>query len=278
MSDTHSDDKATPLNTPTLDPVPSPSISSTPSIKDEMSSPSSKSLITMERDEYNRIIDSIHNSWQIQVKSLQDMLKEQHTNSITEQLWIWIRDCKQKRNAYWKMYYSYQKWNNLISVPLLLISSATGISSVVQLGDSVPGVQWTVAVLGVGSTALAAFQRYFRYGEKSEQCKAIAKRYALLARKGELQGNLFANNTITLQDLVVFMEDFRKDLDAIQQETDDMPKEILDRKHVIDPSSTVDQMREQTMHEDKVNRKDVMVQMPMPSLAREVMTSKRIGE
>ena len=206
------------------------------------------------------------------------MLNEQHTNSITEQLWIWIRDCKQKRNAYWKMYYSYQKWNNLISVPLLLISSATGISSVVQLGDSVPGVQWTVAVLGVGSTALAAFQRYFRYGEKSEQCKAIAKRYALLARKGELQGNLFANNTISLQDLVVFMEDFRKDLDAIQQETDDMPKEILDRKHVIDPSSTLDQMRDQTMHEDRVNRKDIMVQMPMPSLAREVMTSKRMGE
>ncbi len=264
------DVKDTPLNTPTLEGVPSPAMSTAGSAKDE----STSDTITLKTSEYYSTIQNIHNGWQRQVDALQNALKEQRTNSITEQLWIWIRDCKQKRNAYWKLYYSYQKWNNIISVPLLLISSATGISSVVQLGDSVPGVQWTVAVLGVGSTALAAFQRYFRYGEKSEQCKAIAKRYALLARKGELQGNLYENKTITLQELVVFMEDFRKDLDAIQQETDDMPKEILDRRQVIDPNATKDQIRDNTINEDKVNRKDVIVQMINPILSRDVRVSK----
>jgi hypothetical protein len=223
--------------------------------------------------QYREQINSINTMWRNEVTQLHMKMEEQRINSITEQLWIWIKDCKQRRNAYWKLYYSYDRWNNTISVPLLLISSATGISSVVQLGDTIPAVKWTVAVLGVGSTALAAFQRYFRYGEKAEQCKAIAKRYALLARKGELQANLYETKNITIEELVKFMEDFRKDLDGIQQETDDMPKEILDRVQVTDPKAGKEQIRQEAMNEDgkQMDRNEVRVQM----VAREASPQSR---
>ncbi len=257
-----------------LSPPPSPSMPGTP-VPSNVSTGNQSEQPEEIIKRYESIMRSNAEFWNSRIKELESQIEEDRKNSITEQLWIWIKDCKQKRNAYWKLYYSYQKWNNAMSVPLLLISSATGISSVVQIGDNVPEVKWLVAVLGVGSTALAAFQRYFRYGEKSEQSKAIAKRYALLARKGELQANLFENKTIDLKELVVFMEDFRKDLDAIQQETDDMPKEILDRRQVADPNASAENLRNEAMNEDgePSDRRHVMVQMPY-DMSREVRVSK----
>lgn len=262
----------------TLSPPPSPTIPGTP-VPSNVSTGNQTETAEEIAKRYESILKSNAEFFNFRIRELESQIAEQRANSISDQLWIWIKDCKQKRNAYWKLYYSYQKWNNTMSVPLLLISSATGISSVVQLGENMPEVKWLVAILGVGSTALAAFQRYFRYGEKSEQCKAIAKRYALLARKGELQANLFENKTINLQELVVFMEDFRKDLDAIQQETDDMPKEILERKQVVDPNATTEEIRQDAMNEDgdKAERRHVMVQMVPSDVRRAVMVSKSVN-
>jgi hypothetical protein len=186
---------------------------------------------------------------EIRIRQMQDKIEKSEVDKVILQLWLWVKDCKEKRNAYWKLFYSYQRWNNLLSVPLLLISSATGITSVAQLGNSGAQMEWVVAILGVLSTALAAFQRYFRYGEKGEQSKGIAKRYALLARKGELQANLFESNRISMKDIVSFMEDFRKDLDSLLQEIDDVPPEILHRKHIVNPDLSDEEIKIQAMKE-----------------------------
>lgn len=186
-------------------------------------------------------------------RELRIKMSKNATNKVITQLWIWVKDCKLKRNAYWKLYYSYQKWNNVLSIPLLLISSATGITSVAQLNNSGASMEWVVAVLGVLSTAFAAFQRYFRYGEKAEQSKGVAKRYALLARKGELHANMFDNNQINMNDIATFMEEFRKELDSLLQETDDVPEEILNRKYITDPLFSDLEIRQMALQESIEN-------------------------
>ncbi len=183
------------------------------------------------------------------IANLQTMLDEQKENNITDQLWLWILDCKLRRSAYWKQYYRYQKYNNILSTPLTLIASATGVTSIAQLGYENTAIQVTVAVLGVLSTAMTAYQRYFNWGQKAIHCRDIAKRYGQLARRGEMQVNLFMTKRITIDVLVEFMENFRKELDQVQAEAEDMPTEILNKKVLADPKMSSQELRNLAMQE-----------------------------
>ncbi len=232
-----------------------------------------------------------HNeSLRAEIGRLHDLLEAKHENSITEQLWLWVKDCKMRRTAYWKLYYRYQKYNNIISTPLTLIASATGITSIAQLGYESSAIQIAVAVLGTLSTAFTAYQRYFNWGQKAVQSREIAKRYTLLARKGELQANLYKTQRITLEGLVEFMEEFRKELDGIQQETEDMPTELLNRKFTADPNMSSEDLRIAAMYDsedefvdtNKVTDHEMSMRKPSPRPpvrvnSRDVMFSKAIN-
>ncbi len=185
----------------------------------------------------------------LEIERLNALLAEKTENTITDQLWLWVLDCKMRRNAYWKQFYRYQKYNNILSTPLTLIASATGITSIAQLGYENSAIQISVAVLGVLSTALTAYQRYFNWGEKALHCREVAKRYTILARKAEMQANLYQNNRITMDVLQEFMETFRKELDAIQTETEELPTEILDRKFTANPALNTEDLRKAAMHD-----------------------------
>ncbi len=181
------------------------------------------------------------------IATLSEELEASKETSMTEQLWLWIKDCKMRRTAYWRQYYRYQLYNNFISSPLTLIASATGVTSIAQLGYETQAMQIAVAVLGTVSTALTAYQRYYNWGQKAIHCREVAKRYTLLARRGEMQANLYSTNRITVDVLVEFMENFRKELDAIQMETEDMPNELLDKKFTADPNMTEEELRQAAM-------------------------------
>jgi hypothetical protein len=185
----------------------------------------------------------------LEIERLNALLAEKTENTITDQLWLWVLDCKMRRNAYWKQFYRYQKYNNILSTPLTLIASATGITSIAQLGYENSAIQISVAVLGVLSTALTAYQRYFNWGEKALHCREIAKRYTILARKAEMQANLYQNSRITLDVLQEFMETFRKELDVIQTETEELPAEILNRKFTANPELNAEQLRRSAMND-----------------------------
>jgi hypothetical protein len=207
---------------------------------------------------------------------LTELLNSGSVEAITEQLWLWIKDCKMRRTAYWKQYYRYQQYNNILSAPLTLIASATGITSIAQLGYEGSTIQIAVAVLGTLSTALNAYQRFFNWGQKAVQCRDIAKRYTLLARRGELQANLFETKRIPVTVLVQFMDEFRKELDGIQMEVEDMPTEILNKKYTADPNMSAKELRDATMYDSdedhpgrennpglRVNRRHVMFSKAM---------------
>ena len=207
-----------------------------------------------------------------EITRLVQLLDEKSENSISDQLWLWVKDCKMRRTAYWKQFYRYQRYNNILSTPLTLIASATGVTSIAQLGYENTTMQIAVAVLGTLSTALTAYQRYFNWGQKAVQCREIAKRYTLLARKGEMQANLHATKRITLQGLVEFMEEFRKELDTIQLETEDMPNELLNKKFTADPSLSSEDLRIAAMMDS-----DDEEHPPKRVNTREIMFSKAIN-
>lgn len=210
-----------------------------------------------------------------EIERLRELLQSQTENNITDQMWLWVLDCKLRRNAYWKQYYRYQKYNNVLSTPLTLIASATGITSIAQLGYEGTSISIAVAVLGVMSTALTAYQRYFNWGQKALHCRDIAKRYTVLARRGEMQINLYMTKRITMDLLQEFMEEFRKELDSVQTETEELPDEILNRRNLADPEMSSAQLRNLAMQEDsdceddrRVDGRRIMFSKAMPPSGR----------
>lgn len=169
---------------------------------------------------------------------------------LVSQAWTWIKDCKQRRNAYWRLHNKYVRYNNYISIPLLIVASATGITSMSQVNTNVASyVSWLIAGLGILSTALAGMQRYFQFGEKAEQAKMVANQFGNMARKAEAQVVLYEVGAMAQASLVSFMEVFRKEIDDAQLHSITVPDEILDRSHVVNPLQTVEEIRQNTISE-----------------------------
>lgn len=141
----------------------------------------------------------------------------------------WINLCKYRRNTYWNMHYLFSRRNNYLTIPLLLIASSTGLTSMAQVAANSKALTWVTAATGSLAAALAAMQRYFRYAERAEQCKSLAKGYGLLGTKLETKQAIrtaLPNQDNTLEDLKELMdyaEEIRKSMEDLMKETDDAP-------------------------------------------------------
>jgi hypothetical protein len=170
--------------------------------------------------------------------------------NVFEQLKLFTKDCVTRRNSYWEMYYRYSKYNNYLSVPLLLFSSLTGITSVSQVSSESmnPSVTWATAVMGTLSTFLAATQRYLRYGERAEQCKSLAKGYGDLARRIEITLDMYEDGAKPewgVEELGKFAEEVVQEIRNLMTETQDMPDDMLQKESSFEtPSAVVIKMPE----------------------------------
>jgi len=153
----------------------------------------------------------------------------EHMNTaVVEQLRLFSQDAIGRRDAFWEMYYAMTRRNNYVSIPLLLTSSLTGLTSVSSAsssGSPNAGLMWATATLGTMSSFLAALQRYLRYGERAENARNLAKSYGDLARRIEITLDLYQDgaNKWTVQDLGKFAEDIVQEMRKLLTETQDMP-------------------------------------------------------
>lgn len=150
---------------------------------------------------------------------------------ITKHLWIWAGKCKTRRDAYWSEHYRYYIKNNWISIPLIVLSSLTSVVSVTNIGTAYnsESLAWSSTALAFGTSVLAALQRYFKYGERAEQCKAVAKNYTRIAYMIEFTTNLLTASPhryekAEMEKLAIFAETVRKDLELVINDTNDIPE------------------------------------------------------
>lgn len=174
-------------------------------------------------------------------------------DSIPQHLWSIALDCKRRRDAFWRHSRKMKLYNNLLSIPLLILSSLTGLTSVAQLGvisysekvneegttltktngdSNNIAMPLVVTISGVSTAVLTAFQRYFRYAERSEHSKHMAKNYARIARRIENNMVLLESAAITIEPEMFkkFIEEIQKDVDSLMQEIDELPKELLNKR------------------------------------------------
>lgn len=140
------------------------------------------------------------------------------------------KECQTRRRAYWKHYRLMKTRHNWISIPLLMVSSATGVVSAAQFnsnGDK--SITIATTVLGVLSAVFSSVQRYCGYSERAENSKLMAKSWARLARKIENTMVYIDSNACEINDTVFtkLVEEIQKDIESVAQQAEDLPMSLL---------------------------------------------------
>lgn len=149
-------------------------------------------------------------------------------------------DCKRQSDAYWRHSNEMRSYNNYMSVPLLIVSSIAGATSVAQLStvthtgstidqDALTTTSWVISVFGLATTVLTAIQRYSNFAEKGESSRHMARSYSRLAQRIENMMSLLASSVTEVYqaDFEQFIEDVYKEIESLQQVVTYIPAEIL---------------------------------------------------
>ena len=168
-------------------------------------------------------------------------LKETYrADPLTYHIWSVAADCKVRSRAFWQHFTLMKRRHNWISVPLLILSSGTGVSSVAQIGGgngagAAQALTVLVTVLGVSVAILTALQRYLRYSERAEEARYMARSFARIARTIQYNMTLVESRAISFkaEAFVKFVDGIHKDMDTLLGETKDLPKELLSRREKL---------------------------------------------
>jgi hypothetical protein len=138
--------------------------------------------------------------------------------------------CEQHRDAYNIHAVKLKNRHNLITLPLLIITSATGVIASLSI-DRVAGI-----VVGASSAVLTAVQRYCSYAERSENARMTAKSYARIIRKIENIKLIIKSETVSTSPelFAKFLREIQAEIDSAQENANDVPWEILQYIDTID--------------------------------------------
>jgi len=159
-----------------------------------------------------------------------DSLKKRHNkDSLQYYIWSIALNCKKNSRAFWALEKTLRLKDRIISIPLLILSSATGLTSVTLQQSPTSSLADAMVALGVSSACLVAIQRFTRYAERAEVAKHVAKSYARLARKVETTMVLVESMAVRMDptEFLKFIRDVEKELDIILNDTDEIPGDLF---------------------------------------------------
>jgi len=155
--------------------------------------------------------------------------------SVTDELITHLEkrheECQAKRVGYWNHYATMKRRHNYISIPLLVVSSATGVVSAYQFSGQNVKITTATTALGGLSAILSSMQRYCSYSERAENAKLMAKSWGRLHRKIENTVIYIKSSATEISDIVFtkLVEEIQKDIDAVAQQADEMPSSLIDQ-------------------------------------------------
>jgi hypothetical protein len=159
-----------------------------------------------------------------------DVLKNQYNeiDALMNHLNHRCTECLKRRGEYWNHFSSMKFRHNCISIPLLVVSSATGVVSASQFSGTNFKTNIVVTTLAGLSAILGSVQRYCSYSERAENSKLMAKSWGRLHRK--IQNTMvYIESRATSINSTVFtklVEEIQKDIEAVAQQADDLPSSL----------------------------------------------------
>ena len=138
--------------------------------------------------------------------------------------------CKRYRDAYNIHAVHLKNRHNMITFPLLVITSATGVIA------SLDRTKTAGVIVGAASAILTAIQRYCSYAERSENARMTAKSHAKIIRKIENMILIMESPTVTAPDVMFakFLREIQSEIDSTHENAKDVPWELLKYIDTID--------------------------------------------
>ena len=143
-------------------------------------------------------------------------------------------DYARKEIIYWKHYRGFRCRNNWLSIPLIIMTSITGATSVSQLSPSASrAMAYVVVVFGMSSAVLTGLQKYLKYAERMEHCKYVSKSYAFLIERIRNIILLFNAGMINKQDLTNYINDIHQERLRIIHYVDIVPLKLIGHNRFV---------------------------------------------
>lgn len=165
----------------------------------------------------------------ISVELLKTKSNVQGVDAMMTHLETRCDDCMTRRREYWNHFTKMKFRHNCISIPLLIVSSATGVVSAYQFSGKNTNVNIVVTSLAGISAILSSVQRYCSYSERAENSKLMAKSWGRLYRKIK-NTIIYINSEATDINSTVFtklVDEIQKDIEAVAQQAEEMPSGLL---------------------------------------------------
>lgn len=137
---------------------------------------------------------------------------------------------KKARDAYDIHAVHMRNRHNLITFPLLIITSATGV---------IAGADWSRTagvIVGASSAILTAVQRYCAYSERSENARMTAKSHSKIIRKIENLELAMDSKIVTISQemFVKYLSEIQSEIDSTHENAKDVPWELLKYIETVD--------------------------------------------
>ena len=120
--------------------------------------------------------------------------------------------------------------HNMITFPLLIITSGTGVIASLDV-QKVAGI-----LVGAASAVLTAVQRYCAYSERSENARMTAKSFAKIIRKIENLELAMESKIVEVSDEMKAktLSEIQSEMDSVHENAKDVPWELLKYIETID--------------------------------------------
>jgi signal transduction histidine kinase len=153
---------------------------------------------------------------------------------IFRHLEVLRRECSQQSKIFWAYYYKLSYYDSLISIPNIVLSSITGLSSLSALtpnstdSEVINSLSLLTPVFAITATILASLNKYFRYGERAQKAKSQAKTLTEIDRR--IQRNIILSDTdmeVNRNLITRIIEDIYRELDTWDHVLEEKPEELL---------------------------------------------------
>jgi len=140
----------------------------------------------------------------------------------------WYNGVRIRHKAHFVLASKYERRNLWFGFPIVILTAITGTSIFASFESSPePWMKILVGCLSILAAVLASLQTFLGYNQEAEQHKNAATKFGALRR--ELEERISLDQ---YQIDKIFIEDFRKRWDSLEQESPNIPSIIYDKyKH-----------------------------------------------
>lgn len=160
-----------------------------------------------------------------------DIEEEDRTDEFIKYLKNYEEKCQRMRDAYDIHAVNLMHKHNCITIPLLIITSAT---SVIAGFNDIPRIAGVI--VGASSAVLTAIQRYCSYAELAENSRMTAKSHSKIIRKIDNLKVLMHSKYVKIssEKFTIMFKEIQADIDSTHENAKDIPWNLMKYTDTLD--------------------------------------------